>query len=241
MRGSIRWIGGILALWLLISSCGPLSTTAAGDTRTDTQAVELGSANAVKVQILMGAGELSVAGDAASLMDATFRYNVADWQPRVNYAVNGGQGELRVDHQDDDPAIPIGRAVVNEWDLLLTNGVPIDLEVQTGAGVSALDLRGLDLTGLRIDVGAGTTSVDLSGALVHDLNAIINGGFGELSVRLPAETGVRVSVDTGIGALAKAGLVKDGDAYVNEAYGKAPHTLFLEIHTGVGAIELLAP
>lgn len=235
----IRWAFGSLALWLAISSCGFLNTTSVSDTRTDTQNVELGSAEVVRVQIHMGAGELSVTGDANSLLDATFRYNVAHWQPRVNYTINGSRGELVVDHQGE--AIPVGGALVNEWSLLLSNAVPIDLEIGTGAGESVLDLRGLDLTALSIEVGAGTTNVDLSRDLDHDLSAAISGGVGNLTVKLPGEMGVQVSADTGIGGLANSGLVKDGDVYVNAAYGSSPHTLFLNINTGIGAIELLTP
>jgi hypothetical protein len=237
-----RWAGGILALWLLISSCGLIpNTTSVGETRTETQTVELGSADEVQVRIQMGAGELSVTGGAGNLMDATFRYNVAQWQPGVNYSVNGGLGELVVDHQDEDPSIPVGGALVNEWSLLLSNAVPIDLVIETGAGESELDLHELDLAGLRIEVGAGKTNVDLSGPLDHDLNVAINGGVGEITVKLPGEMGVRVSADTGIGGLANAGLAKDGDVYVNETYGSAPNTLYLDIQAGVGSINLLAP
>ena len=76
---SIQWTGGILAVWLLISGCGLIrNTTTVGDTTTDSQTVELGSANEATVRIHMGAGELSVAGGANTLMDGTFRYNVAD-------------------------------------------------------------------------------------------------------------------------------------------------------------------
>jgi hypothetical protein len=97
------------------------------------------------------------------------------------------------------------------------------------------------LTGLRIETGAGNTNVDLSGALDHDLNATIEAGVGELSVKLPGEMGVRVSADTGIGGLTNSGLVKDGDDYVNADYGSAPYTLFLNIQAGIGSIHLDAP
>jgi hypothetical protein len=36
-------------------------------------------------------------------------------------------------------------------------------------------------------------------------------------------------------------LVQDGDDYVNETYGSAPNTLYLDIQAGVGSINLLAP
>jgi hypothetical protein len=240
-RKFTRWSGGILAVWLLISSCGIFNFTAVGETVSETQTVELGSASEVEVQVQIGAGELSIAGGSEALMDATFRYNVADWQPRVNYTVSGSQGELVVGHQDTEPSIPAGDAVVNDWNLLFNNDVPIDLEIQTGAGACELDLHTLDLTGLLIEVGAGNTTIDLSGDLEHDLNATIHGGVGQLSVMLPGEMGVRVSADTGLGGLTNSGLRREGEYYVNEAYGSAPNTLFLDISAGVGAINLIAP
>ena len=235
-----RRLGGVaLAIWLLISSCGLLNTTRVTDTRTESQTVELGSANEARVRIEMGAGQLSVANGAQALMEGTFRYNVADWQPRLDYSVSGSQGVLLVDHSGDD--IPVGGELVNEWNLSLNNLVPIDLEVQTGAGETELDLRDLNLTALQVQIGAGSTNIDLSSALDHDLHVAISGGVGNLSVKLPGEMGVRVSVDTAIGGLTNSGLEKDGEYYVNDAYGSSPNTLFLDISAGVGSINLLAP
>ncbi len=236
-----RWVAGVLAVWLLISACGLLRTATVGDDKSETQTVELGDADTAKVRINMGAGELTVVGEAKSLMDAEFRYNVDDWRPRVSYKVNGSQGDLVVEHEKQNITIPIGNTVKNDWILHFSNSVPIDMAIQTGAGNSELDLHALNLTGLHIDVGAGNMTVDLSGALDHDLKAIISGGVGELTVKFPSGMGVRVSADTAIGGLTNSGLVRDGDFYVNETYGSAANTLYLEISAGVGSINLLAP
>ncbi len=238
----LRCFGGVLALWLAISGCGFLRNTATvGEEKNETQTVELDGAEVATVRIDMSAGELTVAGEGHSLMDAVFRYNIEDWRPKVSYRVTGNEGELVVEYPNSNLAIPVGRTVTNDWNLRFNNAVPIEMEVHTGAGDSELDLHALNLTGLRIEVSAGNSTVDLSGALDHDLNATITGGFGNLTVYLPGEMGVRVRADTDIGGLNDAGLTKDGDVYVNEVYGSAAHTLYLEISTGVGSINLLAP
>jgi hypothetical protein len=234
-----RWAGAALVLWLAVVGCGVLRTASVGELRTETRAVDLGTASAARVRIEMGAGALKVAGGADQPMQASFRYNIEDWQPRVNYTVNGSQGELAVDHEDR--GLRVGDKLVNEWRLSLNNAVPIDLQIDTGAGETELDLRGLALTALQVEVGAGNAHIDLSSSLDHDLSAAINSGVGELSVKLPGEMGVRVAVSTGIGDLTNAGLVKDGDYYVNAAYGVSPHTLFLKVDNLVGAVYLLAP
>jgi hypothetical protein len=235
---SMKWIGLMLALCSLAVGCRLLDRAPVGDMKTETENVELGSADEAKVHIKMDVGELTVAGGADTLMQATFEYNVDIWQPSVDYSLNGDRGNLLVDQPD--AKIPVvGNEQFNSWDLRFNNSVPIDLEIETGAGESGLDLRGLNLSALQISTGAGTTTIDLSSALDHDLRASVEGGVGNLSVKLPDDMGVRVTVSSGIGGLTSSGLLKDGSAFVNEAYGVSPHTLTLDITTGVGAIELL--
>jgi hypothetical protein len=120
----------------------------------------------------------------------------------------------------------------------LSDAVPINLDVQTGAGESVLNLKSLDLTDVKFQAGAGTADIDLSGNWNHDVKASIEGGVGALSVKLPSGIGVQVTAETGIGDMNTTGLVKEGDGYVNEAFGESPYTLFLDIQAGVGEIDL---
>lgn len=232
----IRWVGVVLALFL-VSGCRFLQTTEIGEIRSWTETVALDSASEASVRIAFPAGRLTVAGGSEALAHATFRTNAVGWEPGVDYRLNGDQGVLVVDQANDDT--PVGDKLVNEWNLQLSSQVPMRLEIDTGAGESDLDLRGLDLSALDIEIGVGRTVVDLSSALDHDLRATITGGVGELSVKLPADMGVQVSAETAIGGLTSAGLVRNGDSYVNEAFRGAAHTLYLDISSGIGGIELL--
>ena len=229
-----------LAMFVLLlhSACRLLNMTTIGEMQTETQTVEVGDAEEVSVHIKMPAGALAVTGGAAMLAEATFRYNAVGWNPNVDYRLNGSQGLLSIDQTGDD--FPVQGKLVNEWQIALSNALPLDLRVDTGAGEAQLDLRGMDLSALTVQLGAGRTVVDLSSSLNHDLRASIEGGMGELSVRLPAEMGVQVTPATGIGEITSSGLQRDGDNYVNEAFGEAAYTLYLDIGAGIGAIELLA-
>ena len=62
----------------------------------------------------MAAGGLNVAGNADPLMQATFQYNVEQWQPQVEYSLDGSQGTLLVEQEGED--FPVGE----NW---LTNGI----------------------------------------------------------------------------------------------------------------------
>jgi predicted membrane protein len=80
--------------------------------------------------------------------------------------------------------------------------------------------------------------VDLTGDWKNDLTANIQGGVGKATIRLPSDVGVRASAQGGIGAVHVQGLKKDGDAYVNEVYGKSPVTVNVRVEGGVGEIDL---
>src|SRR3712207_25348 len=140
-----------------------------GELRTESRSVDLENADSVRANLRIGLGKLNVGGGADSLMEADFAYNVAAWQPEVNYEVVGDTGELTVEQQGLREGIPT-RDVRNEWDLRLGDEVPVDLSVQMGGGVGNLDLDSLDLMGLNLDVGAGVSRVDLARAWDRDLS-----------------------------------------------------------------------
>ena len=240
-KATLRFVCAGLGLWMAMIGCGFLNTTSVNELRSEDQSIEIGSASSARIQIEFAAGQLVVGGGGGSLMNATFRYNVNDWKPKVEYSVNGNQGELLVSQEGKDFKLPVGGKVINDWNIRLNEAAPIDLDIKTGAGESELDLRTLDLTSLNVEVGAGSTSLDLSGDWDHDLSASVTGGVGDLSIKLPANMGVRVNLDRAIVSVTATGLKKDGDGYINQTYGTAPSTLTLELTAGVGSINLEVP
>jgi hypothetical protein len=236
VNSSGRLTFATLVLWLVIVGCG-LLTTSFTDVRTESQSVKLEAATSANVQLDFPVGELTVQGGASNLMDASFRYNVADWQPQVNFSESGGQGKLFVS-QAEDARVPTGAGLINEWEIQLGEDIPMDLRIRTGAGNSKLDLGGLDMTSLTVETGAGTTTVNLEGVWQHDVDVSIEGGVGELTVNLPAEMGVRVVMETALVNVTANGLIVDENGYVNQAFGAAPYTLTLNLQAGVGSVTL---
>jgi N-terminal domain of toast_rack, DUF2154 len=224
----------MIAAAIFVSSCGPQTV---GQLRRESQAVDLENAQSARAELRMGAGELNLTGDADALMEADFTYNVADWKPEVNYDISGDTGELIV-KQGSGEGVRLGGDARNEWDLRFNDDVPLDLNVQLGAGESDLDLDSLTLTALDLSMGAGETAVDLTGDYERDLAANIEGGVGEATVRLPGEVGVRVDAEGGLGEINTEALQRRGEAYVNDAYGDSDVTLDVDIRGGVGQINL---
>jgi hypothetical protein len=208
-----------------------------GEMQRESRTIQPEDARSVIAELQMGAGELNVTGGADALMEADFTYNVADWKPRVNYEVGDSTGELSV-KQGSGQGVDLGGDARNEWEIRLNDEVTTDLRVEMGAGESDLDLDSLDLEGLDLQIGAGTTTVDLTGDYGQDLDASIQGGVGEATVMLPSEVGVRARAQGGLGNINAEGLQKEGDSYVNDAYGDSDVTLEVDVQGGVGEINL---
>jgi hypothetical protein len=203
-----------------------------------TQTVEAQGAKAVHAEIELGAGDLDLTGGAAHLLEADCYYSRASRKPEVSYNVTGDTGELRISQTYSEKIRFGDGGGGNDWNLHFGNQVPLDLNVKMGAGTGRLELSGLQLTHLRVEGGAGTLFVDLSGDWKKDFDGRISGGVGTVTVRLPANVGVHVRATGGLGAVNAPGFERDGDAYVNSAYGKSPVTLTLDIEGGVGTINL---
>jgi len=229
----------MLALLLGLTACR-VSRGEVGVLKTDVQNVELGNAKSVRAEIKMGAGDVSLSAGAGGplLMAAQFSYNVARMKPEVNYAVTDGRGALVIEEPSTVTFNTWPTNLRYSWDLKLNDGVPLDIGVSIGAGKSRLDMRGLALKSLSVHAGVGESDVDLTGDWHGDADVKIEGGMGKVAVRLPSAVGVRAHVAGGLGSVHTADLNRDGDYYVNSAYGKSPVTLTLGITGGVGEIDL---
>jgi hypothetical protein len=234
MGRSVQLLLAAVAVTLFVAAC---QTQQVGDLQRESVAIQPENAEFVRAHLMMGAGELKVSGAADALMEADFSYNVADWEPKVDYDVTGDTGELTVE-QGSGEGVPLGGDARNEWDLRFNDDVPIDLVVDMGAGESDLDLDSLDLTGLTLHMGAGKTTVDLTGDYSRSFDASIEGGVGEATVLLPSEVGARVTAEGGLGKINAEGFQREGDSYVNDVYGDSDVNLEVEVHGGVGEINL---
>jgi N-terminal domain of toast_rack, DUF2154 len=131
---------------------GACQSQEVGEMQHESRTIQPESAQSVRANLMMGAGELQVVGAADALMEADFSYNVAHWRPRVSYEVAGNTGELSV-KQGSGGGVRLGGDARNEWNVRFNDAVPIDLRVQMGAGESDLDLDSLTLTGLTLEMG----------------------------------------------------------------------------------------
>ena len=82
------------------------------------------------------------------------------------------------------------------------------------------------------------TTVDLTGDYGRSFDASIQGGVGEATVLVPSEVGVRARAEGGLGKINAEGFQREGDSYINDAYGDSDVTLDVGVRGGVGEINL---
>jgi hypothetical protein len=192
-------------------------------------------AKSVRMSVKMPAGDLAMSGGAESLLSADFSFGSSWGAPKIEYSVHDGVGDLRIEQEGGGTLVTNSD---NTWNLKVNDSIPLDLEVDVGAGRGVFRFAKVDLTRLELNIGAGQADVDLSGERAKDLEAEIQGGVGEATIRLPKDVGVVATVHGGLGSIDTHGLKEEDGQYVNEAYGKSPTTIHLSVNGGIGSIKL---
>ena len=232
---NIRWLP-LLAAALCLSSC--IIDTGTGSVRHDSRGIERDASERVRVDLSMGAGNLTIGGGAQRLLNADFTYNVASWRPEVRYSSTGTHGDLTI-RQPGQGHAQIGRTRC-AWDLTLNNDVPMDLNLHFGTGEAHLDLGSLSLRSVEVDMGVGKLEMDLRGNPKHNYDVRIRGGIGEATVRLPAGVGIYAEGAGGIGEIKTQGLRREGGHWINDAYEDAKVRIHLDVRGGIGSMRLIA-
>lgn len=208
------------------------------------------------VTLEIPAGELQVKADGASLVEAQVLYTMAGWLPV--FTSNNSKTEPEVSIRQKEKADSNGKNAKNDWNINLSKTTPIDLYIKMGAGQSRLDLqnshikkltmdagavgsdidlRGSQVSDVTVNAGVGEVNLDLRGDWNHDVDVDVSGGIGDVRIRVPKGTGVRVK-SSGMGSRNMDGLQKVGNAYVNEALGKSKHVIDITVTGGLGSISV---
>ena len=202
----------------------------------DAQTIDLQSAKTVTANIDMPSGTLDLAGGASHLLDANFTYRDRDGKPQTKYTVSKDEGILDITQENPSHVHLAGTG--NDWRLRFSGAIPLDVNLNLGAGKGNVNLQGLDVHHADLKVGAGHLDLDLTGPRKSDMHVDIEGGVGAAVIRLPRNIGVRVHAGDGLGDVSAGGLHHEGDDYTNDEVGKSPNTIYVNVTGGVGHLTL---
>jgi hypothetical protein len=204
--------------------------------------VEFGlqGATRAEVQILPGAGTISLdrLENSDALLAGVVPASSANQQILQEFTKTGEVARLKLQSTGMQVFYPSGRQNQATWMLGLTPNVPVNLELNFGAGDSTLDLTGLQIPNLNFDMGVGLATITLPDK--GTVYAKINGGIGTITIWVPQGMAVQLKADTALVVRSlPAGYVKQAsDAYVSPNYDSAQNRVILDLGLAIGTVTI---
>ena len=228
------FIGLVIGVIVLFAS--GCNTVVSGEAKEESVLIKKDKARELDVELNLSVGELTLSKGAEDWVEGSIKYGKKKLKPEVIYNRKGDKGEVIIKQKSLNSFNSYN--IKNEWNLELTDNVPMNLSVDSGVSSTELDLQGLMLEKLDINAGVGDLYVDLGGdAWENSFETNITTGVGEATVILPSEVGVKIKSEKGLGTSNVVGFISQGEGvYVNEAYEDADVILTVNTEMGVGDI-----
>jgi hypothetical protein len=224
------------------------------------KSIEIGNAKKIKTDITFFSGELVINNTTDKLAECSYGYNKDFLEPEMTYNETNQTGYLAINSKNAEKGIDIDDvSKSNKWNLNLNKNIEnavsiklkagkanIDMEgcllssfdYKMSAGESHVNLRNTSVPQMNFNLLAGESDIDLSGNIKNDIVAEIKGGIGNITVKVPYDTGVKITVSGVLGNIQIPFFNKDGKIYTNDMYGKTKNTLYLNIKRGIGQITV---
>jgi hypothetical protein len=188
-RSSLRTVGGLLVVLALAAPVVlSLSPPGAGTDVAESGPVPAGADQAV-LRVSLGSGRLRVGPGATGLYDAQLRSPGA---PSASVSTSGSTAvvDLRATGQHG----LLARNRGSDWSARLSTGLPWEVEVDGGALTTDLDLRDLDVRGVRVGAGVSRLAVRL-GQPVRHVRVDLRVSAGLVDLYVPRTAGLELRVD----------------------------------------------
>lgn len=200
---------------------------------------ELTDVDEAQVTIKFAGGRLNVkSGDTLNLLDAELDYRADSAEPRLSYYEENGMGYAGLRRGG---ATHSGPGMRNEWDVTLTDQIPLAVKLISEGATSSLNLDGLRIVDLEVDAAASRVNARLGPG---DMDALIAIDAEVASVRLeiPRQYGIRLVLDCELCWKNLPGGMKKrsggGKAYYSQGYDSAPYRMDVDIEAGLSKVVL---
>jgi hypothetical protein len=223
----------LIGLWVLVGRY--LGGDAALETESVT--VPLGETTKAKLTFEHGAGRVNIKPGAstANLVEGTFSGGV-DHQANTSGGMTTATFQVAfTDWMNPSNWGPHGR----DWEICLSDQVPLEITLNGGASENKLDLEPLNVTNLKIATGASSTVVTMPANAEHT-SVDIDSGAASLDIIIPQGVAARIKIDSGVAGIDvdQSRFTRSRGAYVSPDYAEAAHKLDIKIDTGVGSVSI---
>jgi hypothetical protein len=223
----------LLGVWFLFGR------SIGGSLATEQVNLPLSDIREARIRFHHGAGRLEVspAAEPGTLIAGSFMGGVEQRLER-----NGSAASLDLRAHSDAVFFGWPGPLMHEgltWNVTLTRDIPLQLEVETGASETRLNLRDLLVTELLLKTGASSTVATLPArAGMTRMNVQV--GVASVEIHLPEGVAGRIRVKSGLAAIhidpnrfpASAG------GYETPGFDSAANKADIYVETGVGSIDI---
>jgi hypothetical protein len=127
-----------------------------------------------------------------------------------------------------------------DWDLSLSEALPLELDFETGASESSLDLSGLRLSALRVKTGASSTTLTLPARPVGTCLVRIEAGAASIQASVPSGVEAFVRSESGLADvhIDRTRFLPVPGGYQTAGYASAADRLDIKVSIGVASFRL---
>lgn len=202
--------------------------------------IPLGDAARAHVSIHHGAGRLKIASGVPYGQLANGRFG-GGLDYRVNRAADLLDVRMHIPDQGSRWANPWGWSNGGfDWNIGLTSEVPIELELETGAGTVEADLSSLRVETLGLRTGASSSKLVLP-ANAGYTRVEVEGGAASVVLRVPPGVAARI-IAQGSASSTRVDLSRFpriGNDYQSADYETATNKVDIQTRMGAGSVEVL--
>jgi hypothetical protein len=195
--GAVLGLGTVALLVLILVFAPSLGIVTSTETITEQFNVPMGVAESAHLNLDLSVGPLTVdaLSDSTQLLEAEITHI-----GNIRF-VDQGEGKKNVSLMQEkgfDFSIFEWPDEDLSWVIGLSPNVPFSIELQSGVGESQLDLSGLQLTGLEVDLDVGRLDLKLP-ATDEGYSVVVKGSVGDVLIAIPSDVNINLDLDGDVG------------------------------------------
>jgi len=200
---------------------------------------DLGSLTRAKILIDLPATNLDLKAAAtasAKLAEGKISFSKAAAKPDISKEESLGQMLISI-NQKASSSLPFISSVKNSTTLELTQQIPLEITIKTGAASGNIDLNSLRVDYLEINSQASNLKIRFG--KLYSSRSIIKAGASNVQIEIPKEMAARIKIDSKVKNLSIDSRFKnEGGFYKTSGFDKAFTRADIEISAIAGTITI---
>lgn len=126
------------------------------------------------------------------------------------------------------------------WNMAVNRGIPLRVDIKTGANEADLDFTDLQVSEIRMSTGASSSRLSLPASAGYT-RVYIEAGAASVSLRVPENVAARIRSHGGLSSTSvdrERFPRTESGVYQSGGYETAPNKVEIEIQSGVGSVDV---